>query len=100
MAELVTRIGACELPVGPLDEVRGHWVTCSCADYSEAISAAGGPGRLHVWSSLTDLAGQFGRPFVFTCWGTEELPVAASGGAPFERTPCDQDHAVFVEGAD
>lgn len=92
----ITRIGSCVLPDGPGDEVRGHWVTASCAEYTEAVEAAGGTSALHVWSSLTDLDGQYGHPFVFTCWGTDDEPIGACGGPPGSRSPCDGTHAVFV----
>jgi hypothetical protein len=94
-----THIGACELPDGPIGEVRGYWIDASCSEYNDAVVAAGGLDKLTVWSSLTDLDGQYGSPFIFTCWGekTEDgHPVAAAGGSPEDRRPCAMDHAVFV----
>jgi hypothetical protein len=93
------RIGLCELPVGPSNEdVRGYWIKATCAEYQSALADAGGLPEMHVWSSLTDMSGQkTGSPFVFTCYGTNELPVAASGGRPGMHVPCESEHAVFVE---
>lgn len=81
----------------------GSLAACTCAEYNAAIAAVGGLEKLHVWSSLTDLDGQYGPPRIFTCWGTEELPIAACDGPPDRRAtvdkPCSLDHAVFVVAA-
>lgn len=83
--------------------MRGHWVRATVAEYQAAIDAHGGLEALSVWSSLTDIDGQYGPPFVFTCWGTKvepDVPVAACGGPPGSRGPgCPGDHAVFVPAA-
>ena len=93
----ITHMGACELTVAPPweDEPCGEWLRASCAEYNAAILAAGGMEKLHVWSSLTDLDGTHGSPYIFTEWGTGEWPVAACGGDPENRHPCGLDHAVF-----
>lgn len=96
--QVITHLGACELPDGPLGEVRGYWREATCDEYNRTISAAGGLGALHVWSTLTDLGGRFGTPYLFTCWGTEDVPVAAHGGHPDRRHPCEHRHAVAMGG--
>ena len=75
----------------------GHWEPCTCAEFSAAITAAGGYENLTVWSSCTDLAGQYGTPTIFTCWGERDGdPVAADGGPPENQRPCQMDHVRFV----
>lgn len=100
----LTHIGACVLPIGPNDDdPRGHWIHATCDAYQRAIASAGGTENLSVWSTLTDPDGQYGSPFIFTCWGSKHAdgnPVAADGGHPSARwsrgKPCAMTHAVFI----
>ncbi len=78
----------------------GRWEPCTCAEFCEAIAVAGGYEKLAVWSSLTDMAGQYGPPTIFTCWGERDGdPVAADGGPPENQRPCRMDHVRFVKDA-
>jgi hypothetical protein len=56
--------------------VPGRWEPMTCADYERAAHER----DLTVWSSLTDPQGNYGRPEVFTLWGSrdERVPGPAS----------------------
>lgn len=100
--DFISMIGPCTLPDTTLGDLRGHWVEATCAEYQEAVNAHGGTSKLSVWSGFTNMErSDRGEPFIFTCWGTPDLPVAADGGHPDERVTtahphCGMTHAVFI----
>lgn len=106
MGEQITHLCGFDLPAHDTDPdapdhhyPTGHWEQATCDEYVEAMRAAGGYEALSVWSSCTDIDGQYGRPMVYTCWGHRDDalgPVAAGGGPPENQRPCELEHAVFV----
>lgn len=48
------------------------WKRISCEEYEEHLSIMGDARR--VYSSLTDLSGEFGEPYVETVWCRVETP--------------------------
>ena len=57
----------------------GRWEPTDCLGSEDAVKAAGGIGLLTVWSSCTDLEGDYGTPMMFTEWGSSDgtTPVSA-----------------------
>ena len=55
----------------------GTWRSATCQEYEDAYQSH--PEGMRVYSSLTDPDGDFGRPQVFTEWGTKDgrTPVCA-----------------------
>jgi hypothetical protein len=49
-----------------------RWQRISCEEYEEHLSIMGEAKR--VYSSLTDLGGEFGQPVVETVWCRAETP--------------------------
>lgn len=49
---------------------RHGWTRITCAERDEHLSIMGDHAR--VFSSLTDLSGEFGNPLVFTEWGRDD----------------------------
>lgn len=99
----LTQIGSCGLTTRARDDgpSLGYWRWATCAEWSAAVQANGGLWVLKVWSSFTNLEwSELGPPFIFTEWGTSDLPVVAEGGHPSlrrtEPEPCRMEHAVFV----
>lgn len=49
-----------------------RWQRISCDEYEEHLSIMGDAAR--VYSSLTDLSGEFGEPVIETVWCRAETP--------------------------
>lgn len=49
-----------------------RWVRISCAESEEHLAALG--DEKFVYSSLTDLSGEFGEPRIETTWGRKGQP--------------------------
>jgi hypothetical protein len=101
MSEELTWLGGCRLPSKDDYEWMsdGRWERTDCAGWSKAVADAGGLDVLTVWSSLTDMDGEFGPPTIYTCWGASDNgnPVVAEAShPPFHARPCAADHAVFI----
>ena len=107
----INRIAGCRLDLPrhwdeELDDYveTGHWVKATCEEFCEAFKPFGGWGRnntLKVWSGWTAVDPDFtGETGCFTCWGTVDRPVAASGRIPWDKErldgSCPDDHAIFV----
>ncbi|MHB1762647.1 MAG: hypothetical protein ACYCS4_07910 [Acidimicrobiales bacterium] len=99
----IAHLHGCRLEVFDPDDnphiPHGHWETCSCEEFQEAVQKAGGLDALEPWSSLTDPDGEYGPPTVFTSWGLgRHLPVVAEAASPqpWRHVPCEMDHARFV----
>lgn len=95
--ERIFRIGPCNLT----DTDYGSWEAATCSEFCEAVKAHGAQPSLRAWSSFTNMERSVrGAPYIFTEWGTEDVPVVAAGGHPDDRGRtdhlCQMVHAVFV----
>ncbi len=73
-----------------------RWERITCGEYEERLSIMGDHG--FVYSSLTDLGGEFGEPIIETQWARDDDPdnpilkgvrhPALNGEGP-DRSPCE-----------
>jgi hypothetical protein len=72
----------------------GEWVPATCAESDKAR----GSEEVTVWSTLTDLDGQYGAPSMFAEWGTADgrRPIVADlrWMDEADNRPCE--HRIYV----
>lgn len=78
------------------------WLQITCQEREDLIDEVGrdhnGPADPYgVFSSLTDMAGEFGEPYVFTEWGNRESgkPLLTDHRWPESDKPCE--HYKYIE---
>lgn len=108
-------LGACSLPAHDPDPeesahsiLPGRWVKADCPERDAVFAAAAAdtdPQRkLIVWSGLTDTEGTYGKPQMFTCWGTKDgvtplladVKYFAAPGAEDQSAPKPCQHRIYV----
>jgi hypothetical protein len=97
----MTYLGRCKLTEHDTDPdernhsvIPGEWIPATCAESDQARSAQ----PVSVWSTLTDLDGEYGAPCMFAEWGSPDgtAPVVADlrWMAEDDTRPCE--HRVYV----
>lgn len=97
----MTYLGSCPLAEHDPDPdesnhrvIPGVWIKATCVERDLAFHAE----KLKVWSGLTDIDGEYGRPSMFTEWGSADgtTPIVADLRwlAEDDKRPCE--HMIYI----
>lgn len=95
---MTTYFGGCALVEHDEDEesrdhkvVKGWWEPATCTESDQAKFGT----QTIVWSSLTDMDGEYGEPRIFTQWGSSDERVPVVADLRYIDSPKTCEHMVY-----